>query len=260
MKIDYSFNFFRWFGEAGSYNALVMDLLGPSLESLFSICSNRFSLKTVLMIADQMLGCIEYVHNNKFLHRDIKPENFLIGIGMNINRLYLIDFGLSKRFVDPVSGRHIPYRDNKRLTGTARYSSINTHLGVEQSRRDDLESIGYLLIYFIKGQLPWQDQNASTKAKKYDKIKEVKLSTPVDVVCDGYPEFANYLNYCRGLGFDTAPDYMHLKRIFRELLRTMNYQYDLLFDWRIKNLTKKKVSIKLEARTGLVMGRVLSLN
>jgi len=145
----------HWFGVEGDYNAMVMDLLGPSLEDLMTFCKRKFSLKTVLMLADQMVQRIEFLHNNHFIHRDMKPDNFLVGITKKAHMLYMIDFGLAKRFRDPKTGDHIPYRDNKSLTGTARYASVNTHLGIEQSRRDDLESIGFILVYFLKGTLPW---------------------------------------------------------------------------------------------------------
>jgi serine/threonine protein kinase len=145
----------HWFGVEGDYNAMVMDLLGPSLEDLFVFCKRKFSLKSVLMIGDQMIQRIEFLHNNHFIHRDMKPDNFLVGINKKANLVYMIDYGLAKRFRDPKTGEHIPYRDNKSLTGTARYASVNTHLGIEQARRDDLESIGFILIYFLKGTLPW---------------------------------------------------------------------------------------------------------
>jgi serine/threonine protein kinase len=145
----------HWFGVEGDYNCMVMDLLGPSLEDLFTFCKRKFTLKTVLMIADQMIQRIEFLHNNHFIHRDMKPDNFLSGIGKKQHVINLIDFGLAKRFRDPKTGEHIPYRDNKSLTGTARYASVNTHLGIEQARRDDLESIGFILVYFLKGTLPW---------------------------------------------------------------------------------------------------------
>ena len=106
-----------------------MDLLGPSLEDLFNFCSRRFTMKTVLMLADQMIGRVEYVHNKNFIHRDIKPDNFLMGIGRHCNKLFLIDFGLAKKYRDTRTRQHIPYREDKNLTGTARYASINAHLG-----------------------------------------------------------------------------------------------------------------------------------
>jgi serine/threonine protein kinase len=145
----------HWFGVEGDYNAMVMDLLGPSLEDLFNYCKRKFTVKTTLMIADQMLQRLEFLHNNHFIHRDMKPDNFLIGHGKKQNLVYIIDYGLAKRYRDPKTGEHIPYKDNKSLTGTARYASVNAHLGIEQSRRDDLESVGFILIYFLKGSLPW---------------------------------------------------------------------------------------------------------
>lgn len=206
----------RHHGKERNFNTLVMDLLGPSLEDLFNFCTRHFTIKTVLMLVDQMIGRLEYIHLKCFIHRDIKPDNFLMGIGRHCNKLFLIDFGLAKKFRDPHTRVHILYREDKNLTGTARYASINAHLGIEQSRRDDMESLGYVMMYFNRGVLPWQGMKANTKQAKYEKISEKKMSTPIEVLCKGSPaEFSMYLNYCRSLRFEEQPDYMYLRQLFR---------------------------------------------
>ncbi|PSS36419.1 Casein kinase 1-like protein [Actinidia chinensis var. chinensis] len=233
----------RWFGTEGEYNVLVMDLLGPSLEDLFNFCSRKLSLKSVLMLADQMINRVEFVHSKSFLHRDIKPDNFLMGLGRRANQVYIIDFGLAKKYRDTTTHQHIPYRENKNLTGTARYASMNTHLGIEQSRRDDLESLGYVLMYFLRGSLPWQGLKAGNKKQKYEKISERKVSTSIEALCRGYPtEFASYFHYCRSLRFDDKPDYAYLKRIFRDLFIREGFQFDYVFDWTILKYQQSQIT------------------
>merc|ERR1712063_50319 len=190
------------------------------------------SLKTVLMLADQMINRVEYVRMKNFLHRDIKPDNFLIGLMKKANQVHVIDFGLAKKFRDSRTQQHIPYRENKNLTGTARYASINAHLGIEQSRRDDLEAIGYVLMYFNRGQLPWQGFKASTKEEKYHKIMESKMSTSVETLTKGFPAvFSAYLNYCHALRFEDRPDYAYLRRLFKALVMREGLVNDGVFDW-----------------------------
>ncbi|ODM89883.1 Casein kinase I isoform alpha [Orchesella cincta] len=224
----------KWYGEAGdNHRALVMDLLGHSLEELFNLCGRLFTCKTVLMLADQMLARIEYVHTKNFVHRDIKPDNFLIGRGRFVDKVYLIDFGLAKKFRDSRTRAHAPYKEGKNLTGTARYASRNSHLGVEQSRRDDLESIGYVLVYFLKGSLPWQGLRAGTKKQKYDRIKESKMSTSIESLCkDLRPEFVTFIKMCQEMRYDEVPDYLYMRRMFRLAFRAQGYQYDYDFDWK----------------------------
>jgi len=168
----------------------------------------------------------------EYLHRDIKPDNFLMGLKKRQHVVHLIDFGLAKKYCNPKTMQHIPYRENKQLTGTARYASINTHIGIEQSRRDDLESIGYVLLYFRNGYLPWQGLKAQTKSEKYSRITDCKMLTSTQKLTEGFPEeFRIYLEYCRSLGFTDQPDYAYLRQLFRNCFRKLGYVYDFGWDW-----------------------------
>ena len=214
------------------FNYLVMELLGPSLSDLFQLKEKNFSLETVLLIGYQVLTRIEMVHEKGFLHRDIKPENFVIGLGQKSNMVHIIDFGLSKRYKDKTSGQHIPYRENRDLVGTVRYASINAHLGIEQSRRDDIEGIGYILVYLYLGRLPWQGKQDKAKPQ-VSKIMEKKLITPPEILCKKMPiEFSYYFHYCRNLKFEDRPDYNMLKKLFMDVLVSrINLKEEFLFDW-----------------------------
>jgi len=220
---------------------VIMELLGESLEKKLNKCNRKFSLLTVLMIGEQLVTRLEFIHSKNYLHRDIKPDNFLVGRGHKNNIIYAIDFGLAKKYKDPKTGLHIPYRDGKNLTGTARYASTNTHLGMEQSRRDDIEALGYMLLYFLKGTLPWQGMVLKDPKRKYDKIKQLKYDIKLDVLCEGQPvELAKFIQYARDMKFEDKPDYNYLRGLLRKAAEKNGLQFDSSkFDW-IVNEEKEK--------------------
>eukprot|EP01001_Neometanema_parovale_P005493 NODE_1925_length_1560_cov_118.241475_g1832_i0.p1 GENE.NODE_1925_length_1560_cov_118.241475_g1832_i0~~NODE_1925_length_1560_cov_118.241475_g1832_i0.p1 ORF type:complete len:358 (-),score=46.45 NODE_1925_length_1560_cov_118.241475_g1832_i0:371-1444(-) len=233
----------HWYGMQGDYNVMVMDLLGPNLEDLFNYCGRIFSLKTTLMLMEQMLARIETVHAGGVVHRDIKADNFAMGIGETSHHVYVIDFGLSTPYRQK-DGAHIPYDDQDAMVGTARYCSVRSHRGIAQTRRDDLEAIGYLAMYFLRGGLPWQavpsshrqgDKADEAEDRRVAKIGKLKDRTPVAVLCKGYPrEFATYLNYCKGLKYAEDPDYDYCRQLFRNLMALNGYECDFKYDWNLR--------------------------
>lgn len=209
------------FIQTDDYNIMSMEMLGDNLDNIFNEHNKQFSVGTVMYLGIDILRIMERVHDAGFVHRDIKPNNFLVG--NNRHSVYLLDFGLSKEYIDN-TGKHMKETFGHSIVGTARYSSINMHLGIEPSRRDDLESIGYMLIYFAKGSLPWQGQNTDGKKKNmFDNIGKIKLSTEFETLCDGLPKcFVVYLQYCRGLRFDERPRYDMLIGLFVDVIHANN--------------------------------------
>lgn len=227
-----------WFGTSKINNVdndiMVMQPLGKSLHTLHTQCHGKFTLKTTLMIGLQMFDRIKSLHDNSFIHRDLKPDNFLVGIGSSEHLIYLIDLGLAKRFKTK-EHIHLGMTTGKKLVGTARYASINSHIGNELSRRDDLESLIYILIYFIKGSLPWQGINCQEREEKYRLIGEAKMQTSVETLCANLPEgFKLYLQNVKKLGFKEKPDYHYLRSLIVNMFTINGFIYNNVFDWTLQ--------------------------
>lgn len=224
----------KGFGSREYYNFLVMEKLGHSLDKLKKICGGKFELKTILFIAIQIINRIEQIHKLGILHRDIKPDNFLIGIGKHRNLIYIIDFGLSKYYVDS-DWNHIKKTMDKDLTGTIKYMSENVHNNIEPSRRDDMISIGYVLISFFK-KLPWSNiKNIDNLEDKHKKILEIKTHTSNYDLCLGMPlEFCIYMEYCKKLEYDETPNYAYLKSLFANLFKMKKFKSNDELEWTYK--------------------------
>ncbi len=218
------------FMETPDYNMLVMQLLGPSLDDIFKINNNTFDLETVFLLANQIIMLLQNLHNRNYIHRDIKPNNFLIGTDFDINQIYIMDFGLSNPYM--YKGTHIGFGNKRTLIGTARYASINMHMGIEPTRRDEMESVGYMLVYFIKGSLPWQDIKKQKNINNLKLIGDKKMCVPLDVLCEGIPvSFKRYLRYCKKLKFDETPDYNYLLKLFE--IDSKNLGITPKFNWNL---------------------------
>ena len=218
MKAEKGFARMISYGKEQDYNFVVMSYLGRNMDSLLKKCGGKFTIATVCNVADQMINRLETMHAKNLIHRDIKPENYVIGQGGNYAQIHIIDFGLAKYYKDS-EGNHIPFVEKKGMIGTARYASVYAHLGQEQSRRDDLEALGYVLLYFIKGRLPWQNIFAETKEEKYEKIKNMKMNYPLETLCENTPqEIIAYFKHVKALNFSETPNYQYLKKLFKKII------------------------------------------
>ena len=239
------------YGNNQSHNLLVEELLGKSLEDIFNSCNKRFSLKTVCVLGIEMIKRIQFVHSKYHIHRDIKPDNFMVGRGANENKIYIIDFGLAKKYFSISKQQHIKFCEGKHLIGTARYCGRNAHRGYEQGRRDDIESIGYVLMYFLLGSLPWQGLKMKRQEDQFEKIAQKKYTTSFEELTEGQPEeFLKYFKHCDELKFEDEPDYEYLISLFQNMIDKYcdDCYYD--FDWQ-KNKTRcfTHLSINQEMRS-----------
>jgi len=225
----------KQYGSNNIYNILIMQLLGKSLEQIFEqiLHKEKMSLRCICNIALQIIDILDQIHNKNYIHRDIKPSNFLLGNDdTNNNILYLIDFGLAKKYREDNNTKHYEIKHGKKLIGTVRFASINAMEGLSQSRRDDLESMGYMLIYFLKGRLPWQDFMIKNKEERYSKIKQRKKNIDIKELCRDCPdEFAQYITYVKNLKFDEEPNYIYIKNLFLNILHKSGNKFDYFYDW-----------------------------
>ena len=234
------------YGYSGNFNILVMQLLGKSLEDIFEERKN-FSLKSVCMLANQMITVLEYIHNKHFIHRDIKPDNFVMGLEDKSQYVYLLDFGLAKKYRSSTTLIQNPMINKKKLTGTARYASINALKGFEQSRRDDLESVGYVLMYLLRGSLPWQGFQAKTKEERYKKILKKKIDVTSYDLCIGFPnEFEKFVEYTRRLEYTEEPKYDFLRELFNKVMKREQFKFDFVYDWTTKYELKLRNTLTLK--------------
>ena len=248
------------FGHNKEYDILVMPLLGKSLHEIQSTKNFNFEFKDICLMAIQIIERIQWVHSQKIIHRDIKPDNFLIGLD-DPNIIYLIDFGLSKKYRSSITGNHIKCTRIKKFVGSLRYASINALRLREQSRRDDLESIGYMLIYLIKGKLPWDNIKIDNKRTSYLKFSQYKKNISPELLCNNLPEeFLDYIKYVRNLNFEDEPDYNYLKSLFQIMLNKQGFEEKkIFFSWiNENNISRIKKEINLSKRTSSSRGRILN--
>ena len=219
------------FGRSGKYNILVQTLLGKSLEKIWLENNRSFNIKDLCMIAIQTLDRIEYIHSKNYLHRDIKPENFLVGYP-DSSVIYLIDFGLSKKYRSSRTGKHIKSLKIKKIDGTTNFLSLNAMRGNEQSRKDELESLGYMYIYLAKGELPWSNIKCHKIEDMITKTGIMKSKISVENLCQKLPnEFCQYMNYVKKLSFEQNPDYEYLRNLFKNILFRNKERLDNIFSW-----------------------------
>ena len=236
------------YGKSGLFNVLIEELLGLSIYDIWNNKKNnpKYKLKDVCMLAIQIIDRLEFIHSKDIIHRDIKPMNVTIGKEQQ-NLIYLIDFGFAHKFRSTKTGKHIRFQNIKKVFGSMRYLSINANKGYEQSRRDDLESLGYTLIHLAKNNLPWIyiEKQDIQKMKKYKLVCDCKINNSPHILCSGIHEnFAKYLTYVRNLEFEEEPDYNYMRNLFLDVLSKYHYNNDLMFSWLLNKKLKEGIDTK----------------
>ena len=229
------------YGRIKTHNILVLPLLGKSLLDMFILGNSNTNINDICSVAIQILDRIEWVHSNNIVYRDIKPENFLFGKKDN-DVLYLIDFGLCRKYKSSRTGKHIKPKCLGKFTGTSRYASVYAMAGNEQSRRDDIESIGYMIIFFMKKRLPWQGIKGRTYKECYHKLFLMKKYMKIEELCKNLPrEIIDYMNIAKAMKFEQEPDYKHLKDLFKSILKKNNVIFDkYIYSWCRKEISNSK--------------------
>ena len=226
---------------------MAIDHLGQSLQDLFVQCHFKFTIKTVLLLAGQLVSefnlwgydksanvyCpqlrhLQYIHSRNFIHHDLKPSNIVMGVGKRTHIVHVIDFGLLKEYWDPNTHLHIPFKEGLGLIETTSFAPINSHLGLELRRRDDMESLTYMLFYFLWGFLPWQGFRFAE-----DVLRSKRGIITLDLFHKLPPEFCMFFEHCCSLSFDGKPNYNHFRCLFDDLLVKERFQSDVTFNWNV---------------------------
>ncbi|RPD61796.1 kinase-like protein [Lentinus tigrinus ALCF2SS1-7] len=230
----------HWSGIDGNQQVMVMDLLSPNLNGLRRVCRGTLSLRTICMLAEQMLARIQFIHSRGIISGDIKPHNFALGSYDKTRTLHLFDFSHAQLFINPSTGEHIPFSTTRITTGTIRYASVAAHKGHEVSRRDDIESLLYTLLELYHGRLPWHNLSKRRDGLFDDHIAGMKEGTEFrDFLSRSLPEFRSFHAHCMSLSYGQTPDYALLRGLFRERMGKEGWQYDWIFDWENGSSTEK---------------------
>ena len=246
------------YGNNAAHNLLVEELLGKSLEDIFNMHGKPFSLKTVCVLGIEMIKRIQYIHSKHYIHRDIKPDNFMIGRGASKNNIYIIDFGLAKKYYSVSKGQHIKFITGKHLIGTARYCGRNAHRGYEQGRRDDIESIGYVLMHFLLGALPWQGLEVKNNEDLFEIIAQKKYTTSFEDLTAGQPhEFLLYFKHCDKLDFEAQPNYLYLIGLFQNIIDRFCKDCFYDFDWNKDSYTyhSREINFRKSVDISLIVNK-----